>query len=62
MKKKGDGVIKGKCNCCGRERNLRKDYRWVTSRRFNMQEFNVCEACSLLPNDTFIKRMEKIKV
>lgn len=50
---------KAKCDCCGKERNLRKDYRWVTCRRCNMQEFNVCEHCSLLPNETFIKRKEK---
>jgi len=52
--------MKGKCDCCGKERNLRKDYRCVTkSRRLNMQELNVCEYCSLLSNEVFVKRMEK---
>jgi hypothetical protein len=50
--------IKGICDCCGKEKILRKDWRWIACRRFNMQEFNVCEHCSLLPNETFIKRRE----
>jgi hypothetical protein len=56
----GKQKIKGKCECCNKERNLRKDWRWLTGMELNMQELNVCEACSLLPNDTFIKRKEKL--
>jgi len=54
--------IVNKCDCCCRERHLRKDWRWLTGRRFNMQEFNVCEACSLLPNETFEKRYLKSRI
>lgn len=58
MKKEGDGIKeKKKCDCCSKDKVLRKDWRCITqSRRLDMQELNVCEICSLLPNNIFIEK------
>ncbi len=48
----------GNCYCCAQEKNLRKDWRWSEAKQ-DMVEINVCERCSLLPNDEFLKKINK---